>query len=427
MTNLLPADWVECLRHYHRIMIAFSGGLDSTVLLHALNSEPDLSPKLIAVHVNHQLQAQSDDWQAHCSQLCLQWHIPYIDRKVVVHSKSNIEASARRERYNVFRQLIDADDALVTAHHADDQIETFFLNLFRGSGVAGLASMPDRQPFANGMLLRPLLYISKQAIQAYARQHQLNWIDDPSNMDCRFRRNWLRHQWLPMLDQRWPKASDNILRTISLLQQSYQSEQSSASVLLSNCLETANRLVIEPLLSLNKIEQKSVLRHWLKQHHLNMPTKVQLEQLFRSVIDAKQDANPSWGLGDYVIRRYDGRLYLLPQSDLATSTKSVLWTDFPKPLCLVDKKQRLQLTLVGKLPDFKRVEIRFREGGERFHWRGKTRVVKKLLQDWKIPPWQRDHLPLLYIDNELVSIADLAISDRWQPVMLPLTIFYYSL
>ncbi len=421
MTNLLSDSWPNRLNQFEHLWVAFSGGLDSLVLLHALNSYPELASKIIAIHVNHQLQPQSEDWQNQCRAICQQWRVRFIVRKVEINSNSNVEANARRARYDVFKDLIGEDDALITAHHADDQVETFFLNLFRGAGVTGLASMPESQPFAAGVLLRPLLQNSRQSLLTYAKQWRLTWVDDPSNADCRYQRNWLRHQLLPLIRQRWPKAPENVLRSVSHIQQAYQMERSSTATRLNNCLETANRLAIEPLLNLTGLEQANVLRYWLKQHHISMPTKVQLEQLIQSVINAKQDADPSWQIDDYVVRRFDDRLYLLQQSELLTPSLPMMWSHFPEPLWLEQSKQHLHVNLVGGLPAFSQVEIRFRQGGERFHWRGKTRVLKKLLQQWKIPPWQRDRLPLLFVDQELVAIADYAVCDQWQPVMLPLT------
>ncbi len=422
MTKILTNDWTERLTLYQHLLVGFSGGLDSTVLLHALNSVPELSCKLIAVHVNHQLQPFADDWQHQCFQLCQQWHIRFIAHKVAIPHQSNIEACAREARYGVFERLIGSEDALLTAHHADDQVETFFLNLFRGAGIAGMACMPERQRFAKGMMLRPLLNHPKKTLEAYARHHQLQWIEDPSNDDSRYRRNWLRQEWLPQLEPHWPQAPTNILRSIGLLQKSYQSEQSNALNLLEKCLEAANRLAIKPLLQLSETEQKNVLRLWLKQHHIKMPTLLQLEQFFQSMIHAKKDANPSWHFGDFVARRYDGALYLLHQSQLQFPTKTVPWQRFPEPLVLPERCQQLHATLLSELPSFRQAEIRFRQGGERLYWRGKTRVLKKLLQDWSIPPWQRDSLPLLFIDGELVAVADRAVCDQWQSVMLPLAI-----
>jgi len=424
VVDLLAAEWVYRLKHYQNLFIAFSGGLDSTVLLHALQFQSALSAKLIAVHVNHQLLPQADDWQNHCADICRQWRIRFIAKTVSIDGQTNIEAKARQVRYEIFSQLVGQDDALLTAHHADDQVETFFLNLLRGAGVTGLAGMPAVQTFGNGQLVRPLLMQSQQALLEYAQEAELDWIDDPSNLDCRLRRNWLRHRLMPLLRQHWPSASVNILRSIKLLQQEFAAEHAKASEQLSACLETPHRLAIAPLLRLTNREQCNVLRQWFKQNHLKMPSQIQLQQLFQSVIHAKQDANPVWAIEDFQIRRFDGKLYLLHQSVFCCSKQTILWDNFPKDLRLTDWEQHLRANLIDDLPELGKVEIRFRQGGERFRYRGKTRILKKLLQAWHIPPWQRECLPLLYIDDELAAVADLAVSDHWKNKMLPLTILY---
>lgn len=417
MSNLLSDESCRRLLTFKRIYVGLSGGVDSVVLLHQILRLSDLKTRCTAIHINHQLHSLADQWQDFCEQLCLQWQIPYISKKINIHANANIEAEAREKRYAVIQPLLSHQDVFVTAHHADDQVETFFLNLFRGAGINGLACMPSIQSFGSGQLYRPMLDIPADALIAYAQKYRLVWVDDPSNQDCRFQRNWLRHQWLPILKERLPGAANNILRSIGHIQNTFEQTQFVSENQLDACLEDANVLRLDSLNRLPDKEQAWVIRAWLKKNHVKMPSTQQLQQLFLNVIEAKQDASPEWRLANQVVRRFNRRLYLLDWKSDYCQPDARNWLNFPLAITLTDCHLTLEARVKTNLASYERVDIRFRQGGERIRHKGKNRCVKKLLQQWQIPPWERDQLPLIYIDDQLAMIADLAVSDKWEPVL----------
>ena len=183
--------------------IAYSGGLDSTALLHSMHS---IELPIHAVYVNHHLQKESDDWQHYCEKQCKQWEIPFsvLHAEILKKPQQSLEELARNTRYELLGNLLTDNEALITAHHQDDVVETMLLQLLRGSGPSGLAAMPECKQLTVGLHLRPLLKITREQIKNYAREYQLNWIEDPSNQDNRFDRNYVRNEVMPKLIARWP-------------------------------------------------------------------------------------------------------------------------------------------------------------------------------------------------------------------------------
>ncbi|MGL4601477.1 MAG: tRNA lysidine(34) synthetase TilS, partial [Plesiomonas sp.] len=218
-SDLILTHAAECLGQDTRILVAYSGGVDSTVLLHVMVRLRALNPSLTlrAIHVHHGLSQNADMWADHCTQICAQWNVPLdIARVQVKKTQTSLEASARDARYQAISSLLVSGESLVTAQHLDDQMETVLLALKRGSGPAGLAAMTDRMPFTRGQQLRPLLKVTRAEIEAYAQHNQLRWIEDESNADPRFDRNFLRLRVLPTLTQRWPHIGDAIARSAAL-------------------------------------------------------------------------------------------------------------------------------------------------------------------------------------------------------------------
>ena len=197
--SLLTADWQQKFTHYQKLVVGFSGGLDSTVLLHHLASQPELIGKLQAVHVHHGLSEHASDWQTHCQRFCDTVNVPLIVRQVTIARRGNIEEGARIARYQVFSSLLNEHELLLLAHHCDDQAETLLLQLLRGAGVDGLAAMASIKHFAKAAIARPFLQHSRKIIEAYAKEHRLTWVDDESNQDSAFSRNYLRHHIIPLL------------------------------------------------------------------------------------------------------------------------------------------------------------------------------------------------------------------------------------
>ena len=401
-----------------RWVVAFSGGLDSTVLLHALRQiQQNKAIPIVAVHVQHDLHADAGKWESHCKKVASGLDVDYMSIAIDVDRKSGqgLEASARTARYQALQQIMKPGDWLLSAHHQEDQAETLLLNLLRGSGMAGLAGIGEIQKFGPAQLVRPLLDVPREALQAYAKSHELTWLDDPSNADTHFDRNYLRHSIIPMLSERWPAASAKLARSAALA--------SEASALLNHLadddllsLGEPQRIEITALAALPDDRQRNVLRRALKLSGLSSPPTTALRQIIDELIPAKQDAEPLVRWPGTEARRYRDHLYLLPEmADEPTGQRFRLSAD----------DRSVNLPDLGRVSLNKRgtegireavikngLEIRFRTGGEEIRPVGHdcTHKLKKLLQQKAIVPWMRDRIPLLYSGDQLIAVANLWIS-----------------
>ncbi len=410
--SLLDDEWLKKLSLYSRVFIGFSGGLDSTVLLHNLTAQPLLVNQLTAVHINHGLSANAFNWQEHCQQFCAENGIPLIIKQIDFARQANIEEEARQARYKAFSLLLTAEDCLLLGHHLDDQAETLLLQLFRGAGIDGLAAMAARKQFAPGQLLRPLLQYSRQTLADYAKFHGLKWIEDESNQDISFTRNYLRHEVLPQLRLRWPALIRNLSRTTLHCQQAQASLDDLANIDCPELKQCSMTLPIASLAALKHARIGNVLRVWFKMNKVKLPNTVTFNRLISEVIQAKDDANPQVGWQNFFVRRYRQTLYLIKKSS-AILLQSQIWSSFPQPI-LLEGLGTLQTKKAEKgivLPAPSHIEIRFRQGGELFNWHGQTKQLKKLLQEWAIPPWLRNSIPLLYINSQLAAVVGYAVSD----------------
>ena len=414
---LLTEDWCVSLNRFQTLFVGFSGGLDSTVLLHAIATQPRLSSKLQAIHVHHGLSNNADSWQAHCQQVCERLSVPLINKKVQFETNSNIEERARIARYQLFASLLAKNDCLLLGHHADDQAETLLLQLFRGAGVDGMAAMPSIGDLAKGKLARPFLQHSRVALETYAQQHQLPWVDDESNLDNAFSRNYLRHNIMPLLRKKWPNVVRNLARSAIHCQQAKQNLETLAAIDYTDLVKQGHKLNLGPLLTVNRARLTNVLRVWIKNNNVRYPSANIVQRLIDEVIFAREDAFPSIEWDGITIRRYQQVLYLFKES-VSKHLGCIEWSAFPATLPLDGEGGRYFYAspVSGKgvkIPKNARVQIRFRQGGEQFQWHGQTKQLKKLLQQWKIPPWQRDQIPLLYINEEFAAVVGYAISDHY--------------
>jgi len=396
-----------------RYLIAFSGGVDSMVMLHALAGIRDrLGGELLAVHVDHGLQAPSRDWAEWCRDRCEELAVPFILRRVCVSAAKgeSPEAAARHARYQALSAEMRSGDLLLTAHHQDDQAETLLLHLLRGAGPAGLAAMPPCRPFGPGHLVRPLLHFPRGRLVQYAGQRGLAWLDDPSNSDIAFDRNYLRHQIIPLLAARWPAFVTTVSRSSALCAEAEDLLDGMAQGLLDDMTPASGRLRLEPLSRLEAPKRRLVMRAWLKRLGAPPPDHRLLERLCAETLTANPDRHPRIEWGDAAACRFRGDLYLLRRDALSTRPKgAILW----------GKGTRLELPGNGALElipakggisrerwDGARVQIRYRQGGEqcRIALRGMTRPLKKLLQEAGLPPWLRERQPLVYLDGHLAMV-----------------------
>jgi tRNA(Ile)-lysidine synthase len=409
--------------------LAFSGGLDSSVLLHALVAL-GLPVKLHALHINHQISANANTWQQHCSDVCEHLGVPFLAVKVTVENTGRgIEDAARNARYAVFEQHLQNGDYLLTAHHADDQAETLLLRLLRGAGPRGLAGITRSRVLGSGVLHRPLLNFTRAELEAYARQHQLVWVDDESNQNDRYDRNYLRNNVMPLLQKRWPDFQQKWQQTAELCATSDKLAEDIAAqdfVLAACKVETLGTSILLSFFASLSIERRhNLLRFWLRKQGLNIPTQQHLSQVEHQIISARQDAKTQVDWGDVSVRLYRNRVYLLPLADLSDEAlfASMIIPFSPKTESCVNLPNGYQLhftqTSVSETsllkPDLPNLQVRFRQGGERCRPAGRahSQTLKRLLQDYAIAPWLRESLPLIYSHDDLVAVGDLWICEGY--------------
>ncbi|OPA92511.1 tRNA lysidine(34) synthetase TilS [Pseudomonas fluorescens] len=410
--------------------IAFSGGLDSTVLLHLLASlaKTNILPPLSAVHVHHGLQAVADAWPQHCQSVCDSLNVPLRVMRVQVQPGASLERAARDARYHAFTEVTGAGEVLLTGQHRDDQAETLLFRLLRGAGVRGLAAMPAQRPMAGGYLVRPLLDVSRAELEAYAHEYQLKWIEDPSNADPRFSRNYLRHRVFPTLTERWPQTVSSLARTAEHLSEA----QALLDELAQMDLQAAHQpspfpwlplpsLALTSLRELSDARQRNALRHWLMPL-TRLPDSDHWAS-WHSLRDAKGDAQPLWRLADGDLHRCGERIWWLPTLWSEFSDVSVSWQHPQNPLELPGNGQ---LNFIGTAPEGP-LQICYRQGGETIEVPGRgRRDLKRLLNESALPRFIRGRLPLLYRGEQLLAVPTLAglwagSSDGWQLHWMPQT------
>jgi len=424
LTERVAAQIAPLLPAHSSILIGLSGGVDSVVLLHLLHKlSHRFSWQLSALHVHHGISPNADAWSDFCVDLCARHHISlHIERVDIAPLREHgIEAAARKLRHAAFSE--QSCDFVAVAHHADDQAETLLLQLLRGAGVRGASAMPQLAVRTDSFsLVRPLLHCSRQEILDYAAAHQLQWIEDESNADDSYPRNFLRHRILPLLGERFPAYRDTLGRSArhfaeasSLLDELAQQDAAQAI--------QAETLAVAALQALSMPRAKNLLRYFLHDRSATMPQAVQLDDMLQQLCGAREDAAVCITYGDWQVRRYQGRVHVLRA--LSEFDRSVVlpwqgeseldWPALVARLCFSQTRGKgISLAKLQLAP----VTLRLRSGGEtlRPHPHAATRTLKNLLQEHQVPPWQRDRLPLLYCGNELVCVPGVAIAAEYQAV-----------
>jgi len=402
-----------------RIIIAYSGGLDSHVLLHVIAAmRAQLTGcDVIALHINHGLSEKANQWTTHCANLCETLDMLFININVDARNKTgeSPEAVAREARYQAFHKFMQPGDCLLTAHHQDDQAETLLIQLLRGAGPRGLAAMPYYSDFSDGWHVRPLLHFSRDELQEYAKQtllqNRLAWIDDESNSDTRFDRNFLRHEIMPKLKSRFPGMAITLSRSAGLCAEAAELLESMATDDLTQVQFDDGSFSVSGLQSLGEVRARNLLHQCCRDRGLPTPSAAQLQCVWDEVIGASKDGEPvvSWTGGE--VRRYRDALFLNSSLTVHNAALSLPW----------DGQQVLLIPALGELHaepvtgrgiaqqalKEKKLEIRFRQGGEKLRPAGRAghHALKKLFQEAGIPPWLRERIPLLYVDGQLQAVA----------------------
>ncbi|WP_158970762.1 tRNA lysidine(34) synthetase TilS [Paraglaciecola sp. L3A3] len=410
------------------IVVAYSGGVDSHVLLHALSVlQKEFKFNLQAIHIHHGLSAFADDWLQHCQQVCDSLNVPLQSAKVVLHnaSRTSLEAIARDERYKKIVELAPENAQVLVAQHQDDQLETFMLQLKRGAGPKGLSSMNQAWTI-QGLeqkavsFYRPLLDTTQQDVLAYAEQHQLHWCEDESNKNTDFDRNFLRHDVLPVLQKRWPELAKSVSRSAFLCGQQQDLLDEICAEKLAAVQNADNSLVLQALLELSNNWLHQVVRYWLSVQGIQSPPLAVINQLKPEVLQATDDAQPILQWQNWQFRRFNQQLFVIPvQVELAPV--SIQWAgeaqvplpaelgilefnvddaEIPEQSVLVDQDQGpIFIELASYNKRFKPAKA------------AHSKPLKQWFKLWRIAPWQRSQVIQLVQNNKILALY---LNGQWR-------------
>ena len=426
LLDLVDKAFISLLESQKKIKsmtVALSGGVDSVVLLHLLHQlQKTHHFTLKASHVHHGLSKNADKWVKFCEKLCTKLSVPLDVHYIKLPQKKSlgIEGEARRLRYE--KLLKSQSDLVVLAHHEDDQAETFLLQLIRGAGVKGLSSMAHFDDSRG--LWRPLLNVTRIDIESYAKKHQLKWIEDESNLNIDFDRNFIRYKVLPILNNRFNYIVKVISRSSSHLAEAQNLLDDLAKIDLKSYLKLDNykhKIHVKALDKLSNARAKNVLRYWLEINKQLMPSKDLLDELLRQVLTAKKDATIKIQLSkDYEIRRYKDEIYIAKKNLKGQKNYEIIWKGESE--ILLPNGQKLTFKKVKgrginlKFLDHQKLKIRNRQGGEFFKPDSKrpTKKIKQLLQESDLPPWERENLPLIFVGDDLAFVPNFGVDVKFQ-------------
>ncbi|MDX1453246.1 MAG: tRNA lysidine(34) synthetase TilS [Oleiphilaceae bacterium] len=428
---------MQAVPEARRLVVALSGGVDSMVLFYvALAYADHAGIPLIALHVNHGLSPKSDDWQKHCQQACKAQGVTCLVEKVqVTPAGEGIEAAARRARYQAFEQTLISGDVLLQGHHQNDVAETVLMRMLRGAGPEGLSAIPAQREVGAGILYRPFLHLRREHLLELAQQHGWQWVEDESNQDLSFDRNYIRHKILPVIEERWSMVFDSLSQVsqramqAQYLIESWCKEQS--EYLRSATYSAYQALDLKALARFDSVQQRALVRYWLDQKQVSHPGAQIFERIWTEMIPAAADAQPMIQWGIHQIRRYDQALFYT--CDAATKpwqinqTVQVDTKGLPVDLDLngwgvlrivyVPAGQPIPNEgLIVRAPDTAiTLGLQSREGGEKIRLNGINMSLKRVFQNEGIPPWERDRQLLLYFDEALVAVSSGLVADAWRP------------
>ncbi|NOS76040.1 MAG: tRNA lysidine(34) synthetase TilS [Methyloglobulus sp.] len=403
------------------IYIAYSGGIDSHVLLHLYASDEQLKTQITAVYINHGLQKQAESWAKHCESVCDNVGVKFLSITVNATAKpgESPEEAARNARYEALKPLLGKDDVLLLAQHSEDQLETVLLQLFRGSGLKGLSGMPESIAFGCGKLVRPLLDISKADIIEYAKAHELDWIEDPSNQQSDYDRNFLRNDIIPLLKQRWSSLDKTVSRSAKHCANAQVLLADLADDLLTTVINHSdNTLCLNRLQSYSLLQQRLIIRQWFQHLGLKMPSQDFVQRVIEQVVAAREDADPVLSTKSYSIRRYRDKLYCLKPSQKIVAD-DLIW---PSGEALLKIAEDVSFEAVESSSGItseqwlaSKITLKFRSGGETIKLPGRSghHSLKNLYQEVGIPPWERLRVPLIYLDGKLAAVGEHWISAEF--------------
>ena len=416
LVNFLEQSFLkQKLKKNCHLLIGVSGGIDSVVLGHALSQLRSLYPfDLTFIYVDHQLHPESKKWATTVKRLAKKLSIEYIYEKVTIDQdlKLGVEGAARKHRYQAFKK--HQQDILVLAQHEDDQLETLFLQLARGAGSKGLSCMPEYHEKLK--IWRPLLGLSKNLIHSYQQEHKLKFIEDSSNQDNKYDRNYLRNKVIPLIKKRFPHFATTSGRSVKHIADAYNHQNLIHTELYENVLEDNNQLNGLKLKKLSDYNMGNVIRYWLNEHQVLMPSFKVLGQIVNQVKKITLESHINIKVDDMSIRSYNNSLFLLKNSE--NSFKSVLWKDQNR-IILSNNREVLVDKIVGQgllLDETKEIVI---DKPHNMNLKIKTkanqpaRSLKYIFQEHKIPPWERENYPCVYVEDKLIVVIGLADSVEY--------------
>lgn len=428
--KLLSADWLRDQivvlipdSEEKHLKLAYSGGLDSHVLLHLLASLcADSSWQLSAIHIDHGLSPQSREWSQHCADICENLGVPLVVEQVSVETgDKGPEDAAREARYRALARHISPNDMLITAHHRDDQVETVLLHLVRGTGAHGLAGMAPVRQFAEGTHIRPMLELGRGQIEDYARSQNLQWVNDASNEDTSFSRNYMRHEIVPKLRAHWPGVEQVIGRSAGHAAAAVELLQQIAAKDWQHCgLTGSSDLNLAACSTLSETRLRNLLRFWVFRSGLALPATRHIDEVVRQIRNPSATGHAIINWPGATCCRYRDRLTLQPHLEAIENDYDIEW-DTARPVTI----EALGVMVTAASAEGRglsaarlrggKVHLRNRRGGEvlRPVGRGHHHKLKKLFQEAGIPPWQRDQMPLVYINNNLAAVGDRWVSQEF--------------
>jgi tRNA(Ile)-lysidine synthase len=402
---------MDLLVSHKKYLLAYSGGLDSHVLLHLFASLRDkYSFHLRVIHINHGVSLHAEKWAAHCDKVCRQLNIPFHTETLEqIDVTLNLEEKLRQYRYQLFKNALTENEILLTAHHQNDQAETLLLQLCRGSGLKGLAAMPRLKKFGKGFHARPLLDFTRDDLLKYATDHALSWIDDESNANLHHTRNFIRHEVMPILAKRFPSVTKTLARSADHCAEAQEFIERLTRDTLTNMEGSASgTLSVKKLIQREVNEQQYILREWIQQAGFLLPSMVKMQQMTERLLHARMDKMPHVQWGNAEIRRYRDDLYMMEKMKPHDPSQIIPW-DVSKPLIIphIGTLEPSVITEKKCRTDFKNVTVQFRQGGEmlRLEGRAHRHELKKLFQMWGVLPWLRDRVPLVYVDGVLEVVV----------------------
>lgn len=407
------------INKYSNFLLAYSGGLDSTVLLDQLIKLRDfynLNLKIRAIHINHGINAESDNWVQHCQKKCNYYKIPLLIKYINLDIKKNIEKEARLKRYNIFEKTLKKEEILLTAHHLIDQCETVLLALKRGSGIVGLSGIPYTRKIGKNLLLRPFLDKTKTELKQWALKYKLSWIEDSSNNDIKYDRNFLRNIILPVIFKKWPSFYLNVNRSSEICREQENLLNELLLPILDKMINNDGSLSTDNFDKMSHAYRNFVLRKWIINKVKIIPSRNFINILWKEVINSKPDASPKLNIQKYEIRRYRKNIYLIKKY-ISLKNYIIIWKNPRKnlllpqnlgSLCINNKGMKIRKPLLNEI-----INIRFQCNNKvdvcNFF---KRKKIKKIWQENNVPIWERNRIPMLFYNKELIAVIGFFVTKK---------------